>query len=657
MFGHHVIDKTVDEHIGEIAALANDPQTLIFLDTNILSYLYKLHEAARREFFVWSDAMATSNRLVVPAWAANEYLSRVTSKTLDSYTPKKKEADQATKLLNGLFETASLFVDDASLRRISFSGDRAAFVAGFRNAIDALAPFTRVFSQDFDSGVIHQQIEAHLSPTILDSDLAALCVRATQEGPGRFEHRLPPGFRDEGKPENRLGDLIIWFEILEKSTSSATTFPHILFISRDEKNDWVYAPKMRMELVRGVRKAVSNSPPEIKLADPRLVVEFRRATGHANITITTIDTLVEGLSRANPAPFSHLAAAIQINIEQSAPLPPTADEPEAPTNGQPIEATGREVPLPVEAQPVPPGNDLLPGGPAVPVVPPPEVVLAVPVEPVLPRLQYDQAALRDCEYQADAPSDINEIIRALKSMNWYTQNPAITKIRTIRQDEFPPSSWFVLGRNIYQAACGNSQKAMEFMAGLETQLHQLPLETAQHLLAGMLFEVYFDSRGEFRDGAKFTNADKPLSIVTNGEFSDALEFITYHLRDHRARLTFMPGDRTRKLIRVNSAPVSQPADDAPQPFEGAHPTHEVRSVTLDGVELMRNAVDREPNAWSGMTRRRRVSPERIRDRISDCLAIPKWALTIESNPPIPADVDLAIPEKRELHPELALQMT
>lgn len=647
LFGHHVIDKTVDEHVREIAALASDPQTLIFLDTNILSYLYKLHEAARREFFVWSDAVVAANRLVVPAWAASEYLSRVTSKTLDSYTPKSKEANQATKLLDGLFETASLFVDDTSLRRIGHSGDRATFITEFRAAIDALTPFTRVFSQDFDSGVVHQQIETHLSPAILDSDLAALCVRATQEGAGRFEHRLPPGFRDADKPENRLGDLIIWFEILEKSASSVATFPKVLFISRDEKNDWVYAPKMRMELTRSGRKAVGNSRPEIKLADPRLVSEFRRVTGHANITIASIDTLVEGLSKATPALFAHLAAAIQINIEQWVPVSSATDEPEAPINRQPEEAASDVTPLPVETQPELPVNDL-----PAPVEPPPEVVQAAPVEPTLPELQYEQAALRDREYQADAPSVINEIIRDLKSLNWYVQNPAITKIRGIRQDEFSHSSWFVLGRNIYQAACGNSQKAMEFMAGLEAQLRQFPLETAQDLLAGMLFEVYFDSRGEFRERAKFSYADKPLSVSTNAEFANVLEFISYHLRNHMNRLAFIPGDRARKLIHVVSTPLPPPAVDAPQPFEGALvlPTHEVRSVMLDGVELMRESTDGEPNAWLRMTLRANVSPERIRDQISDELAIPKWALTIETEPPISTDVDLVISEGHEIHP-------
>ena len=52
LFGHHTFDKTIDEHLREVAALASDPQTIVFLDTNILAYLYKLHEAARREFFV-----------------------------------------------------------------------------------------------------------------------------------------------------------------------------------------------------------------------------------------------------------------------------------------------------------------------------------------------------------------------------------------------------------------------------------------------------------------------------------------------------------------------------------------------------------------------------------------------------------------------------
>ena len=632
LLGHYVLDKTFDEHVRDIANLASDPQTLIFFDTNILSYLYKLHEAARSEFFAWSDTVLDANRLVIPAWAANEYLSKVTSKTLDTYTPKSKEHTQANKLLNSLFESASLFVDEVSLKKINYTSDRATFITDFRTAIDALTLFTSVFSQEFDSGVIHEQIDAHLSSAILDSDLAALCARATQEGPGRFEHRLPPGFRDADKPENRLGDLIIWFEILEKSFASKEIFPKVLFVTRDEKDDWVYAPRKRTELVKGNRKTVNNARPEIKIADPRLVTEFRRLTEHSNIAIASFDILVEGLSKATPALFSHLAAAIQINIEESAPVPTVAfEEPEPPVLNQAVDAP---VEVTREAEEMQPEAS----------------------EPDQPNLVYEQAALRDREYQADAPSSINEIIRDLKSSNWYTQNPAITRISSIREEQFTPSSWFVLGRNIYQAACGNSQKAMEYVAGLESQLLQFPPSTAKHQLAGILFEIYFDSRGEFRSRIKFSHADMPLSVVVNQNYSDVTEFMKCKLRDHRERLTFMPGDSTIKVIQIIAAPL-KPEDDTPSILDDqpSLPTHEIQSVQLDGVELLSVTTEGDQRPWMGVYGSKFFSPDRIRDRISDDLAIPKWALQIKTEPPMSSAVFLAVPENHGIKTTLALK--
>lgn len=79
-----------------------------------------------------------NNRLVIPAWAASEYLSRVTGKNLESYTPKSKEPTQIKKSLDNLHQTAALFVDDSILRRTSFTGDRLTYINGFRAAIEEL---------------------------------------------------------------------------------------------------------------------------------------------------------------------------------------------------------------------------------------------------------------------------------------------------------------------------------------------------------------------------------------------------------------------------------------------------------------------------------------------------------------------------------------
>ncbi len=547
LFGNHSINKTYDEHILEIALIAKSPKTLIFLDTNILSYLYKLHGAAREEFFDWCKSAIQQNRLFVPAWAASEYLSKVAAKSLDTYTPNKREVDQVHKLLDGLYDTASLFVDDARLRGIGYSGNRSNFISEFQETKKKLETLTNVFSKGFESGVVHQQIVDYLSPVILDSNLALLCVRATNEGPGRFAHRIPPGFRDEKKTENQFGDLIIWYEILEKSTSCSQDFSNVLFVSRDEKIDWVYSPKMRINLANGVRKEINNSKPEVKLVDPRLVSEFKGQVGHENFAISSINTLIEGLSRTDPALFLDLSKAIQIDVIEYLSQPTDTEDMQLPTDSdnlytddscdaisddvsvELVQVSDAEITELTPEQPVRQLNDNS--------------------ESISISLNYDSDALKDSEYKVEDDSGINEIIRALKSMNWYLQNPAITRIQNILKDDFPSSAWFVLGRNIYQAACGNSLKAIDFIDRLESMFSQFPDQTAKHLLAGMLFEVYFDSNGQFRATSKLISyADKLLSMLRKPEFADVLEFIRYHLRCNNHDIKLISGEEHETVV-------------------------------------------------------------------------------------------------------------
>lgn len=623
MFGYHQIDKTMDEHIREIADLALSAQTLIILDTNILAYLYKLHEAARQEFFAWSDAAILIERLAIPAWAASEYLSRVTGKNLESYTPKSKEPTQIKKALENLHQTAALFVDDNILNRTSFQGDRLTYINGFRAAIEELEKHLGVFKHQFDAGTIHQQIQDHLSTCILDSDLSSLCTKAAHEGAARFEHRMPPGFKDGHKDENPYGDLIIWYEILEKSNAASAQFPKVLFVTNDEKSDWVYAPKMRTQIVRDVRKSVGNSAPEIKIIDPRLVSEFKRKTGHPDITICTLATLIEGLSRSNGTEFSQLAAAIQVNTQELLIDTTVTSDVENEASVVPDE----EVNIPdadIENE----------------IVEPPAM------EEVELRLQYSQEAFADALYEVDAPSTINEIIDELKSHNWYTQNPAMLKISSIRDEAFPPSSWFVLGRNIYQAACGNSQKAMEFMGNLESRLAHFPEETAKHILAGMLFEIYFDAHGQFRETLKFGYADKPLSLVTKPKYSDVVAFILSKLEPHTGRLKFLPGEIAPKHVVITSTPVAR--DEG----EDGEEISQLNSVTLDGVELLEEMPEPQGNDMLRyLFHVRTFYINRIRERISEELAIPKWALEIETAPPIASDRKLLIPGNRAFEPK------
>ncbi|WP_434952725.1 PIN-like domain-containing protein [Shewanella sp. HL-SH4] len=592
--GHYEFDTTIEEHHKKIAEIVSNKKTLIFFDTNILAYLYKLHANARNEFYTWSDSVINDNRIFLPGWAASEYSNRVTTNKLDDYTNNNNNAspDKAKKMYEALYEIASLFVDDDILASSQFTGDREQFLDGFRNTIKSLDTYTRAFKTQFKVGDVHNEIIKHFSTVVLNSDLTELCSKANKEGDTRFEHRLPPGFKDGGKGENRFGDLIIWYEVLGKSKEFKANFDHVLFLSNDEKSDWVYAPKYRANTNGGTRKFVSNKNPVIKIADPRLVAEFSNSLGHPNFTVCSLALLIESLSKIEPKRFTNLAGAIQINIQETL---------------TPVE----EVIDPVE-EVIEPAEDVV--EPAEDVVEPAEDVVEPDEEAPL-IFAYAQEALQDSLYQVDAPSEINEIIGDLKSYNWYTQNPAVAKIGSLDGESLDASSCFVLGRNIYQAACGNSQKASEYMASLRRKLTIFPNDIANHILSGMVFEIYFDSKAEYRERVKFDYASSALSLLMKDDFEQAKSFIRHYLQNYRGQLFYMPGDEGEPKNEITIKVSMNQGDES---------SFVLDSVVFKGKELI---VDHDDSF--GVTQNYNASS--IKTEVSFSLAIPEWALILKTN--------------------------
>ncbi|OEF79993.1 hypothetical protein OA5_13255 [Vibrio cyclitrophicus 1F111] len=607
--GHYEFDTTIDEHHKKIADIVNSKKTLILFDTNILAYLYKLHANARNEFYTWSDSAINDDRLFLPGWAASEYSNRVTTNKLDDYTNKNNNAtpDKAKKMYEALYEVASLFVDDDILSNSQFTGDRDQFLDGFLSTIKSLDTYTQALKTQFKVGDVHNEITKHFSTVVLNSDLAELCAKANREGDTRFEHRLPPGFKDGGKGENRFGDLIIWYEILSKSKELKANFDHVLFLSNDEKSDWVYAPKFRANVSGGTRKFVSNKKPVIKIADPRLVSEFSNNLGHSNFTVCSLALLIESLSKVDPKSFTNLAGAIQINIQETI-----------------VPAKGSTEPAEEAVEPTEEAAE-------------PTEEAAEPTEPAPLIFEYAQEALQDSLYQSDAPSEINDIIRDLKSYNWYTQNPTFSKISSMAKESLDPSSCFVLGRNIYQAACGNSQKASEYMVSLRRKLSIFPIEIANHILAGMVFEIYFDSNCQYREDVKFDYANSILSLLIKDDFEHAKSFIRYHLQAHKEQLLFIPGDQGEPKSEITINVTMN---------QGEESSFILDSVMFQGKELV---VDDDEPLWFTPN----YNASKIRAEVSSTLAIPEWALTLKINEKI-GDKYLNLPEGKLLDPRRAL---
>jgi hypothetical protein len=100
---------------------------------------------------------------------------------------------------------------------------------------------------------------------------------------------------------------------------------------------------------------------------------------------------------------------------------------------------------------------------------------------------------------------------------------------------------FVLGRNIYQAACGSSNAAIEFVRKFALNVAEVSGEKRKAILDGMLFEVFFDKNAELRQEIKFGVFDDLFELERFPDFSSSFEFISSALANSNGDFYCLPG--------------------------------------------------------------------------------------------------------------------
>lgn len=575
----------------------------MYIDTNVLAYLFRLHSTARRELLSWFAGLISQSRLGIPGWVVNEYTAKYKANKLVEYTPRVGPQGELARLEN-LYKDARAFVDDSIVGPLGYSS-REEYLARFGQSLDELQKLMKVFKNDFEPSEIHKEIEEVLASAVLPTDIGTLCDEAGTIAANRFHHRLPPGFKDGGKSENSLGDLVLWLELLSHGVLVPGTMKDCVLISNDQKGDWTYLPFSRTHIDRaGKRIEIPNNDPTIRLLDPRLTVEYRAKTAGRGIHIVDIAALVEALSKVEPTRFQGISRAVQ---EHDAPASAKRDD-----AAKDEKSVAGEEPPKTEQGEVTQAIDDAPAGLAdasVPVVPAtPE---AKSVEEAGRPMRVGKDGLRDSLYATREDRPIDQIIADLRSHNWYTQNPAIRRIRDLN-GRYPWSSWFVLGRNVYQAAHGNASEARKYIENLDWYLEQFRDNPANAILGGMAYEIYFDSNGQFRGRPKVGNIDSIFVLLEQPRYVTAKNFIRDALLSHRDKLLYLPGDDKRFDVKIETE-----LDET-----GALHRTVLRSVIFQGKELL---VDFEDDPFQGWVRgtHNRTTASEIVQNLSDQYAIPR----------------------------------
>ena len=189
---------------------------------------------------------------------------------------------------------------------------------------------------------------------------------------------------------------------------------------------------------------------------------------------------------------------------------------------------------------------------------------------------------------------------------------------------------FVLGRNIYQCACGNERSALGIIKDIRRELAKFPENVALHLLNGMFFEAYFDCEGEFREiKIKGKCLVDLLKLQTVKKYSRSIAFIRRSLQPYKSRLPFLPNiepENVKFELRVKKS---------------APPL--VKTLILNGLDLLSKDDDSED---SRLWKLSFVSftIEELKDWLADAWSIPTNQVTINCNQKIEPDSDYRLPK-------------
>lgn len=243
-------------------------------------------------------------------------------------------------------------------------------------------------------------------------------------------------------------------------------------------------------------------------------------------------------------------------------------------------------------------------------------------------IPYNTEVVVDKNYTDSFPA-IAEIIEGFKSYNYDQQNSALGKFKRIDIKSLNKNQLFVIGRNILQSATGGSWDCENFIKNSQS-LSKYTINEENHLLNGILFEIYFDSESHLRNQLKSRCLEDVLNHHNNQSLQCSFDFIHKVLIPFEQKLLFVPSVEMNKV----SFDVLLEKGTYKDEFDSfSEDVYFVKSIKKDNNELVAE-IGRD-NFF--LVNRNVVLEDlaQLKNRISDKFCIPERYISITSNIPSP----------------------
>jgi rRNA-processing protein FCF1 len=305
---------------GRITSHCREP-IVVFLDTNILLWMYRLNDDARKDLLHFLERLIEEGRLRIPGWVVHEYNLKVERIDELVFRPLDTLLKTAKRKLDELQPHVSMIASEEAVAgteyktKKNFLASWEATKSQFDKHLKVLSNARRKQSRD-----ARQEVGDVIEKVAMKTDIFSLLRNSQREGKVRFNNRLAPGHMDSWKETNSLGDFIIWKEII---LEAALIRRSAVLISNDRKLDWVYAPP-NLEMQDGSLRP-NDGIRELKmyLPQPYLLAEFTLEVGsELSFSIVNSDLLAHllGSNVYNPeshASYGNLLASLVLDSEDT----------------------------------------------------------------------------------------------------------------------------------------------------------------------------------------------------------------------------------------------------------------------------------------------------------------------------------------------------
>lgn len=238
---------------------------LIVLDTNVLLIPYLTGKSSLESLGQVYRKLVGRKQLVIPARVAREFVRNRSEKIKQLFQQVSRRSninvsDTQYPLLESIGEYKSLIEAEQELQLA---------IKKYRSKISDLKQVIKNWNVEDPVSVLYSKC---FTPEII-VDVPDSRDQLAHELRQRYARRQPPGFKDEGKPDEGIGDFAIWKTILHLGK---TLRKHIVFVSGEEKTDWWYRSEDTHLYVRA-----------------ELSEEFRRETEGMSFHMINLNDLLE----------------------------------------------------------------------------------------------------------------------------------------------------------------------------------------------------------------------------------------------------------------------------------------------------------------------------------------------------------------------------